>query len=349
MRVINGAKGGSGPVLAQMCLESMLGGASVGVEVDLIIVEFAINEVADCGTAGPRMERLLEQLRKWAPAAFGIFLNTFSPQRLRDASICFVPLARQYGFASLSLQDALLPLLRNGTLSAADLFQPPMWTHVNVEGHRFLAAIVARYLNDSLARAHALPPPDAARMALGTPELRLLGRSSGIAHVSSNRSTTTCKQDTDIDEMLASGRGRSRGWRKTPRKGYMASMANATLELPFACEREGCGLQLSVTKSYQPLGLLDAYVDGVLVASQVSATDLTWAKARNPMWTVQHYVPTIRPRAAQARQGGLARGEHRLTVVARGETDPAVEALHLPSSYTHHEVHFRGFAIQEAS
>ena len=45
----------------------------------------------------------------------------------------------------------------------------------------------------------------------------------------------------------------------------------------------------------------------------------------------------------------LARGEHRLTVVARGETDPAVEALHLPSSYTHHEVHFRGFAIQEAS
>ena len=38
-------------------------------------------------------------------------------------------------------------------------------------------------------------------------------------------------------------------------------------------------------------------------------------------------------------------GEHVLKVVARGETDPEVVKLNLPSNSTAHEVHVRGFLV----
>ena len=67
-----------------------------------------------------------------------------------DASRCFVPLARRFGHASLSLQDAVKPLLQRGVLNVSTVFEEPIWHHPNVEGHRWLAAIVARFLDDAV-------------------------------------------------------------------------------------------------------------------------------------------------------------------------------------------------------
>ena len=117
-----------------------------------------------------------------------------------------------------------------------------------------------------------------------------------------------------------------------------ASQANATLRLPFSCVVAGCGLLLGTTKSYQPLGIMDVYVDGRLVIGGYSNAERNWALARAPMWTVNHFVKAVAPGA-----GGLAAGTHLLEVVCRGETLAELSAL--PSNYAKHEVHVRNMVV----
>ena len=123
MHMHNGAQGGTGPDFAYRCLESLVGGPQLGGQVDLVLIEFAINEESNCLKSGPRMELLLQRVHAWAPSAAVIFLNTFSVHNEIDASRCFVPLARHFGHASLSLQDAVKPQCKHH-LRRADLAPP---------------------------------------------------------------------------------------------------------------------------------------------------------------------------------------------------------------------------------
>ena len=137
----------------------------------------------------------------------------------------------------------------------------------------------------------------------------------------------------------------ARGW-KWDSRAMIASIAGSALEIPFVCARDGCGLAVAITQSYQPLGLLDAFVDGALVGGKLSCAELPWVRAGHPQWTIQVYRRLVTVRAAGAATGGLRRGKHVLRIVARGETAPEVEALNVTSSYyADHEVHFRGFII----
>jgi hypothetical protein len=156
-----------------------------------------------------------------------------------------------------------------------------------------------------------------------------------------------CIRASDLENML---RARSdisaRGWKTSGSKGLTASAAGSTLDIPFHCSRDGCGLTLALTKSYQPLGLLDVYVDGTLVSGKLSCAELAWVRAGQPQWTVQVFRRVVPVRTDGAATGGLTRGKHVLRIVARGETAPEVEALNLTSNYARHEVHFRGFIVE---
>ena len=369
----NGAQGGTGPDFAYRCLESLVGGPQLGGQVDLVLIEFAINEESNCLKSGPRMELLLQRVHAWAPSAAVIFLNTFSVHNEIDASRCFVPLARHFGHASLSLQDAVKPLLQQGTLNVSTIFEEPIWHHPNVEGHRWLAAIVARFLDDAVhrviqqsqghappGRATLLQGSAAAAQKLGDATMATLGvdlgaraawRSTTPFHPVRNASRVErgypeCIRASDLGNLLRAGRISARGWETSGSKELLtASSTGSTLEIPFLCSRDGSGLTLALTQSYQPLGLLDAYVDDTLVSGKLSCAELAWVRAGQPQWTVQGFRQVVAVRTAGAATGGLSRGKHVLRIVARGETAPEVEALNLTSNYARHEVHFRGFIV----
>ena len=234
------------------------------------------------------------------------------------------------------MKQAVTPLLTSGTLNRSDAFQLPMGHHPNVEGHRFLASIVAHYLQHVLERElhRRLHAPWQTLQPLYIPRWQTL-----------KPHYPTFVSESQLRKLVESGKATARDW-AMGRKGYTASRAGATLDFPFRCKAAGCGLSLSVTKSYQPLGLLDVYVDQTIVASNVSACHYAWAKARSPRLTIQDYRQVVRPRARGETSGGLTAGEHVLKVVARGETDPEVVKLNLPSNYTAHEVHVRGFLVE---
>ena len=347
MHVRNGAQGGTGPDFAYQCLESLVGGPRLGGQVDLVLIEFAINEGPNCLESGPRMELLLQRVRAWAPFAAVIFLNTFSVHREIDASRCFVPLARHFGHASLSLQDAVKPLLQQGVLNASTVFEEPFWHHPNVEGHRWLAAIVARFLDNAVHRVNQHGPGMELGVGLGA---RAAWRTTTPFHRVRNASKMArgypeCIRAADLGKRAS--RISARGWESSgSSKGLTASAAGSTLEIPFVCSRDGCGLKLALTRSYQPLGLLDAYIDGTLVSGKLSCAELAWVRAGRPQLTVQVLRRAVAVRAAGGSTGGLRRGKHVLRILARGETDPEVEALNRTSNYARHEVHFRGLIVE---
>ena len=43
-------------------------------------------------------------------------------------------------------EAALYPMVRDGQVNISSVFEPPIWHHPNVAGHRHLGAIVAKYL-----------------------------------------------------------------------------------------------------------------------------------------------------------------------------------------------------------
>lgn len=368
----NGAQGGTGPEFAYLCLESLVGGPQLGSQVDLVIIEFAINEESNCQHAGPRMERLLDRVYAWAPSAAIIFVNTFSVGNPIDASRCFVPLARRFGHASLSLQDAVKPLLQRGVLNVSTVFEEPIWHHPNVEGHRWLAAIVARFLDDAVRSkvrfllkqgsqgSTPMRPSAAIRATLrrhATAALRKPLHASGItgsvllAAINTSRTARKypeCIRPKDLGSMLRLGRASARGWRMSGDKGLTASASGSTLEIPFVCDA-GCGLTVSLTKSYQPLGLMNVFVDNVLVGRNLSCAEHGWVRAQQPQWTVSAFRNIVPTRRDGAQLGGLDKGKHILRVVALGATAPDVEALNVTSYYARHEVHFRGLIVEQHS
>jgi len=138
------------------------------------------------------------------------------------------------------------------------------------------------------------------------------------------------------------------GWEFVPgRFYYSASAPNASLAMRFRCAADMCGVLVLLTRSYQPLGLVDIYIDEKLVAGRVSESDPQWVTKQAPMWTVLSLFQAIAPGSDQAGGLGLSRGYHTVRVVARGETAAAVLAAvsqtrGARSDYSRHAVHIRG-------
>jgi len=259
-----------------------------------------------------------------------------------------------------------------------------MYHHPNTEGHRHLAAMLACLLDRALletrdrllVRPRPLPMDavEATGSASGTrrvtqtrPTFALLlaeasanqlshaklsafmRNRSGSSLTSSSSPTSTfpsCKFVGMPPLLLSKNRTAADGWWRRNHGLLAASKPNATLHLPFSCSSPGCGLTVALTQSYQPLGLLDLYVDGVPVGSKVSAANPMWARSRHPVWTVQSLHVAVSPRRPGASKGGLDRGLHTLLIVARGQTLPMVESLNLSTNYERHEVHVRGGLVQ---
>ena len=367
MQLLNGGKGATGADFAYICLNALWPGvadvkqvnasANASAPIDLVIIEFAINEGGGCAQVDGRMETLLTRLRATAPSAQMLFLNTFTCHTFcagrahldgmnadgADASAehCLHAVARRHGLASLSWRRAIRPFL--STRSAAPdpvlvnktvaLMEPPLWHHPNVEGHRHLAGLVACLLsragqisksNHSMASHRQLSTREAPTLPdlplSDFPDCRLIG----------------------MDPLRPSANGTfGQGWHMAKRGLiFAASAPNATLVVPFECpSARGCGLSVMLTQSYQPLGLLDLYVDERLAHARVSAANPTWARKRDPTWTISTFIQAAR---------GLQKGRHTLKVVARGETLREIEMLHLPTNYEAHEVHVRGFVVLPA-
>jgi hypothetical protein len=277
---------------------------------------------------------------------------------------CFHALARREGLASLSWRWAILPMLQDPAPGAVDrlrdLFESPMWHHPNVEGHRHLAGMVACLLNHAVNRAvrtgvahaaHASPgrPSNHTASIVATSHHRRLDAirpppSTHSLRLSPPTKTThspqlhpTCKLVGQPPLVPDANGSTSHGWAfGHSRHLLVASEPNASLVVPFSCPSAKCSLVVALTQSYQPLGLLDLYVDARLVAARVSAADLTWARRREPRNTVQRLHTAAK---------GLSKGNHTLRVVARGETLKKVEELHLPTNYSRHEVHVRSIIV----
>ena len=139
---------------------------------------------------------------------------------------------------------------------------------------------------------------------------------------------------------------RSVGWKYNQgRRYYQASSRNATLDVPFDCKANGCGVLVFLSRSYQPLGLLSLSVDGVPVVAAVSAADPAWAAKKSPEYTVMSVFRAVSPRDDAMYTRGLKRGRHVLTATCLGTTLSAVRSLHLKSFYEPHQVHVRGLAV----
>lgn len=333
VRIVNGARGSTGPDFAYLCADMLLQEkrTSKRAEIfDLVILEFGINagRGPDCTQIGKNMEALLTRARSIAHAV--IFLNTFSRNIYMDAALCFDILARYHSVPSVSWKDALWPLIRNGHVQPADVFQLPLLHHPNVQGHRQLGMIIARLLE----RANQTWMSTAEPMRLSVPPL--YGQRGAPQHAHARFATCI-----DAEHLKPSA---NLGWslKGTGTTWWYASSVNANLTLPILCEQAGCGLVLLLTRSYQPLGMLDIFVDGKLRYQKVSAADKIWALKQDPKHTIQRLLRVIEPGTST----GLRMGAHALTVICRGETDPDLATVHLlGNAYMPNEVHVRGLIV----
>ena len=339
VKIVNGARGSTGPDFAYLCADMLLQQQNAtrytvhayNWKFDLAILEFAINagRGPDCTKIGPTMEALLSRAQAMARSV--IFLNTFSRNVYMDAAMCFDILARHRSIPSLSWKDALWPLIRDGRVEPASVFQVPLLHHPNVEGHRQIGMIVARLLEKVNATSMRKPAP----MVEKDP-LPVYGEGGKGVH-NASLPFGQCVEPAKFKPAA------SHGWAmKLGHPWWSASAENASLSVPFVCEQAGCGLIVLLTQSYQPLGMLDIYVDGELRHQKVSAAARSWALTQNPKWTVQRIFKVVDPGPSK----GLRAGSHALVVVCRGETDPALAAVpFLGNTYVPNEVHIRGFVI----
>lgn len=329
MQVMNGARGGTGPDNALLCMEDLLGGKG-GEKIDLFILEFAIN-AGDCkggskkGGAGYTIEALFKRVRRFAPSALMLLLNTFSLHHYLDAAPCMGEVAKFHSVPVLSWKDAIHPLIADGRVRKEEVMEPPLWHHPNVRGHEQLGGIVTHYLS----RAAALTKKGERGWEWKRIEKTLFEENGR------ERGKPFCRM---FDRMKPHG---TEGWSKNERKGwYETNEEGATFATKFECEEDGCGLLVGVTKSYQPLGMINVTVDGIRVMAGVSEASAEWRKDKK-MWTVNSFLKVVKPRSEGGE--GMEKGGHVLEVVSLGRTTK--EAEKWETNYKKNEVHVRGIVV----
>lgn len=359
VELLNRAVGATGSDYAALCLGTLFEGAAAS-SIDIILVEYAINAMPDFCVRDT--DKLLWRLRKLAPRAAILFVHTFAAGTFLDRSEgCLNPLARFYALSVVSWKHAALPLLSAKQAAPLDLLEPPLMHHPNAEGHRHLASIVAHFLLSAesklaLRQASKADPPDGEGERL----LPVVRDRDEVTFRTSSLSGADWMRQSLVDfslhaQILAEPLPQCL-WAGTPNlkhtsnalwrepgpsapPWYASGAPMADLVFTVSCARD-CFLKAGLSKSYQPLGTLDVYVDGVLALGNHSQAYPPW-RALNWMITVNSFVSLQLPSSR-----GLGPGPHTVAFRSRGETIPAAQAW--PSNYEKHEVHVRGLAICSA-
>jgi hypothetical protein len=377
--VHNAAVGATGPELPSMCIRSMLEPEHLASS-DLVLLEYAINSGGR--SCLRQVDRLLWRLRRLAPSAAIVMVHTYTLARFIDGSEeCLNQIARQYQLPAVSWKEAVFPLFSAARLAPRELLEPPIWHHPNVEGHRHLASILAHFLLQAHARYLELSsrpagsssardgaagslPPVVREPAAPTPSLAAVSPTAHERILSAPFPTCLFPGSARIASALLS----NRGWEENPRKRlYSTAQPGATIAFRVHCERDGCGVRVGLTQSYQPLGMLDVLVDGIKVV-EYSEVAPGW-RERGRLETINRFVTVVNPSStsepAPVRAGNdrpraglpprrrlrgprvtplhLRAGEHTVAFRCRGETEPAARSY--PTNYRKHEVQLRSVAV----
>ena len=357
VHIVNGAVGGTGPVMSYLCLESLLRAAASPTLIDLVVIEYAINADYDCAVSGPEVEALLWRVKAFAPHAALLLLHAYSRNRHLDAAPCLTPVAQYYGIAAVSWKEAVAPLLDAGTLELENVMEEPIWHHPNPEGHRQIASLLAHFLLSATRREQA---SRAARVHV--PSTAMLNAPSANAsrvplypHTTRHAPTLadgtleypSCMLAADLEPSRAAG-----WWREHRGRWWAGARANATLELRFRCRMDGCGVALGVSMSYFPLGSARVTVDDgrgdPLIIHGASKNH----RAKHHKATTSELLLVVPPRVssrgrygARKAERALAAGEHTLRVVATGTTEAAASTWTRPAAYQPHEFHVRSLVV----
>lgn len=392
--VLNRAVGATGPELAATCVGDMFTASELAAT-DLLLIEYAINTGGDVACLR-RVDRLLWRVRALAPHAAIVFVHSYSLHRFVDGSEgCLDLIATHYQLPAISWKRALFPLLASGALAREDVFEPPIWHHPNARGHTQLGSLLAHFLLAAEARhrrqqggqegqsnASVVPQAHSLQPVVREPAVRVpaLGELSEAVHArlqSSPLPSCLSAGTAAMEAVLLS----SAGWRADrARRIYATAQPDALLSMRVFCARDGCGVRVGLTRSYQPLGILDILIDGSVRATFSEASP-SW-QARNRRETVNHFVTVVKAapptmsmavnttgaradqggeesgrhrmlradagqkagaRGAPAASGALRAGEHTVGFRCRGETEPAARSF--PSNYRKHEVQVRSVVV----
>lgn len=348
--VTNKARGGTGPDLLTVCLRTAFAGTNLSA-IDLFLVEYAINTSPACAGSGfgqvvTKADRLLWRIRANAPQAAVVFAHTFALDAFVDSSACWDTLALWNGLPSVSLKAGLWPLLVSGELRPVDVLQPAAFHHPNVRGHQLMACALLDLMLQAERRfgagQHAAPSPVVREPSnsLGPPP-KPISLELHRAMLLPEQTRCADVQSGTADAMLAS----STGWRLDGKQRYLyASDAGAELNLRVPCESaSGCALSVGLSESYQPLGVVEAFVDGAFVAAfNLASLALRQAKRFITVEKFYNVLPFAWAKAGEVR-GTLAQGEHTLTLRAAGASEDWTATWW--SNYSRHEVHFRSIAV----
>lgn len=355
-RVINRARGGTGPDLVTVCMSSIFGNTVNMSAIDVFVVEYAINTSPVCAGDGfsavvAKADRLLWRIRANAPQAAVVLMHTFALDRFVDASPCYDLLAQRYALPSVSLRTGLWPLLASGQLQPIDVLQPMSFHHPNVRGHQLMGCALLSLLLEAELRFGLSPaPPWAVIRDPAEQELSANALFNAELHremLSPAATRCAAVQSGTVDAMIVN----NTGWRlDSAKQRYMyASAPGAELSLRVACESAaGCALSVGLSQSYQPLGIIEIRVDGAFVTKVNEASKAL--RDANDFITVEHFInvlPFVLQPAAHGSavklRGELPQGEHTVSLHATGESAEWTSSWW--SNYSLHEVHFRSIAV----
>lgn len=341
----NGAVGGTGPVMADMCLETLIS-TTDPTTIDLFLVEYAVNTEPQCNAAGRKMDDILWRIRRFAPNAAILLLEAYAAHSFLDASSCFAPVAHYYGLASISWKAAVHPLLATRVLNREAVLEKPSWIHPNAEGHRQIASLLAHFLLSTQQRvmiglAKSRPEP-AARMRLDQGSRDAMHRLYGDSmRISATGAHHQCQLKHQMKPLKAEGWTSHNRW-------WACSRQGATFRIAFKCKVVGCGLAVGISESYYPLGDAWVHVDGRPILQLSAASGKL--RARGLRQTTQRLVLLVPP-CGEAGRGprqsmneshcGLRQGRHLLEVICSGTTSAFAGMWKLQQPYERHEFHLR--------
>ena len=228
---------------------------------DVVGIDFAVNDhPGDVPAPGETDEGVVRQALACAKRPFVYQLSMMHPG-VATAEAAHLAVSRHYGVTHFSLADALTPFIDAKAMTYMDFTRDNL--HPNGAGHRYLGALVARYLDERLAAYRAGVRTDSAvrKPPEGAP---LHGTTFGPGRVI-----------PAVDLKLAANRGfevshdpKNQRWPKALRGRKPGDT------LSFEVDAPTCAILHFVVKG--PMGRADVKVDGRPVTTVDGWFDKTW-------------------------------------------------------------------------